>query len=190
MLEAEISQLKVAEKELQHQSKECARAAKNACHRCVGNSHCLAMLSLCIQQRSNLESLCERVVFDGCKQTNATCQGVCANLASYSNNSCLAYHNAAKAYKKLQYSLQWVRQARLLMAGSLFNIHSISFDAQVSPSDLMNTVVDTTFDVTIFGQRNKLTGLQLHLDSFSKLAAEIAKQAVTWYDKRHRFHSN
>jgi hypothetical protein len=107
-----------------------------------------------------------------------------------SNDSCLAYRKAAKALQKLEYSLQWVRQARFLISGSLFSIHSISFEAQTSPRDLLNTVVDTTFDVTIFGQRNKLRGLKLHLDSFSRLASEIAKQAVTWYDKRHRYHGN
>lgn len=196
MLEEEMSKITVVEKEVKQRSKDCIKTSKKHCIKCMDQPECLSALFTCYKtnkpqkKSASLLSICQRLSLDSRLGTNTTCLAFSNAIGSYSNNSCLAYHEAAKRLQKLQRSLKWVRQARALVSGNLFNLHSISFEAQVLPSDLQNTVVDTTFDVTIFGQRNRLKGLKLHLDSFSKLAAEIAKKAFLWYNKRFRLYRN
>jgi len=191
-----MSQIKIAEKEVKQRSKDCIKSTKNHCAKCLKHQDCLSALLNCYKatttqrKMTSLSAICQKLLLDDQLEANNSCLAFSSLIGSYSNNSCRKYHEAAKKLQKLQQSLKWVRQARALISGKLFNLHSISFEASVVPSDLQNTVVDTTFDVTIFGQRNQLKGLKLRLESFSKLAAEIARKAFVWYNKRYRLYGN
>lgn len=191
-----MSQIKIAEKEVKQRSKDCIKTSKKHCGRCLNQRKCLSALLNCYKsttpqrKSSSLNTICQELSLDNQVEANNSCQTFISLIDLYSNKSCRQYHEAAKKLQKLKQSLKWVRQARALVSGNLFNLHSISFEAQVLPSDLKNTVVDTTFDVTIFGQRNQLKGLKLHLESFSKLATAIAKKAFMWYDKKYRLYGN
>ncbi|KAK3755318.1 hypothetical protein QZH41_014628, partial [Actinostola sp. cb2023] len=196
MLATEMSKIKTAEKEVKQLSKDCSKSAQKSCAECMDQSNCFSALLSCykgmLRHRgaTTLQSICHRIAADSRLATNNTCHKFIAVIGAYSNNSCFAYHEAANTLQKVQRSLRWVRQARVLVSGSLFNLHGISFEAEVLPINLRDTVVDTTFDVTIFGQRNVLKGLKLRFDSFSRLASEIAKKAFVWYNRRRRFYGN
>lgn len=194
MLETEMTRLKTAEREVKRRRKQCAQVIKHECRKCLQNSTCKAELQRCyimnrIKQsrkshdNSELRKFCQKTAIRGCHTTGTTCRRACASIDKKANETCKEFREAARAQHQLEKGLKWVKQAETYMNSDLFKIHAIWFEATFSQINLKKVFVDTSIEITIFGQRHRLKGLKLKFKAFARLSSEIAKHAVSWYRK-------
>jgi len=202
MLEQEMSELKLAKGEVQRLRRECIKTIKRDCSSCIGNNECARSLTSCLTdmglkspsngserkrdtKRASATTLdvCQQFTMERCLASETACYNVCRFISSKANKTCAAYDAAATAQRKLERGLRWVRQAEQFMYSELFQIHSISFKTNVTSASLEQLYMDTSLEVTIFGQKEKLEGLRMKFNEFVKLSSEIAKYAWDWYQK-------
>lgn len=193
MLEQEMSELNSAKGEVQRKRRECVQTIKRDCSSCMKNRECASSLETCrtsVGKKTPANSLggkrnpidCQRFVLDGCLGSEVACHNVCSFLSSNANKTCATYNAAATSQRKLERGLKWVKQAERSMDGNLFHIHGISFKTNVSSVvDFEHFHMDTSLEVTIFGQRQRLEGLRIGFNDFVKLSSEIATHAWDWY---------
>lgn len=202
MLEQEMSELKSAKGEVQRLRRECIKTIKRDCSSCIGNRECASSLENCSvdmgintathgserkhdtkRASATTMDICQRFIIERCLVTETACFNVCRFISSKANKTCTAYDAAATAQRKLERGLRWVRQAEQFMYDDLFQIHAISFKTNVTSANLEQLFMDTSLEVTIFGQKQRLEGLRMEFNEFVKLSSEIAKYAWEWYQK-------
>ena len=194
MLESEMTHLKTAEREVKKRRKECAQSVKRECRKCLNNASCKAELETCHlinrdkpprnpQHNNELRRFCQKTAVRGCHTTGAVCKRACASIEEKANQTCKVFREASRSQHQLERGLKWIKQAETFMYSNLFKIHAISFEASFSQTDVKNTFVDTSLEITIFGQRHRLKGMRLKFKAFARLSSEIAKHAVEWYRK-------
>ena len=182
MLEKEMSELKSAKREVKRKRTECAQTVKRDCSSCMKNGECASSLETCRTSVGKETHVCQRFVLDGCLGSEVACHNVCSFLSSNANKTCATYNAAATSQRKLERGLKWMKQAERSMNGNLFHIHGISFKTNVSSVvDFEHFIMDTSLEVTIFGQRQRLEGLRIGFNDFVKLSSEIATHAWDWY---------
>lgn len=196
MLEQEMSELRSAKGKVQGMRRECARTIKQDCSGCIGNRECASFLVSCSskiakkmqtnssEDKRNTIDVCQRFVMGRCLAAETACYNACKFVSLKANKTCAAYNAAAVSQRKLERGLRWVKQAEQFMDGNLFQIHAISFKTNVTSAiNLEQLYLDTSLEVTIFGQRQRLEGLRMEFNEFVKLSSEIAKYAWDWYQK-------
>lgn len=202
MLEQQMSKLKREKGQVQRLKRECVKTIKRDCSSCSENKVCDSSLVSCISnmalktpinaserkydlKRANATpvDVCQQFVMNHCLGNETVCSHVCRFISSKTNKTCAAYEGAATSQRKLERGLRWVKKAEQFMYSDLFQIHAISFKTNVTSTDLEQLYMDTSLEVTIFGQKQKLEGLRMEFNDFVKLASEIAKYAWDWYQK-------
>lgn len=180
-----MSELNSAKGEVQRKRRECVQTIKRDCSSCMKNRECASSLETCrtnLGGKRNPTDICPRFVMNGCLGSEVACHNVCRFLSSNANKTCATYNAAATSQRKLERGLKWVKQADRSMDGNLFHIHGISFKTNVSSVvDFEHFHMDTSLEVTIFGQRQRLEGLRIGFNDFVKLSSEIATHAWDWY---------
>lgn len=202
LLEKEMSRLRLAKRDVQRLRRECVKTIKRDCSICAGNKVCASSLVTCLSdmgvktplngserkhdtKRASATpvDLCQHFVMEHCLATEAACYNVCRFISSKANKTCAAYEAAAASQRKPERSLRLMKQAGQFMYSDLFQIHAISFETNVTSTHVEQLYMDTSFEVTIFGQKQRLEGLRVKFNEFVKLSTEIAKHAWDWYQK-------
>ena len=197
-----MSQIKSAKGAVQRLRRKCAKTIKQDCSICNKDKLCASSLSQCAidtgakmvlnasrakydSKRANATKTdnCQRLVMARCLATDTTCFNACRFLSSNTNKTCAGYQADAASQRKRERRLRWVKRAEQFMNSDLFQIHAISFKTNVSSTNLQHLSMDTSLEVTIFGQREKINGLRIDFNDFVNLSSEIAKYAWEWYEK-------
>ena len=175
-----MAELKSAKGDVQRRRKACNKTVKRECSNCVHNKSCAEFLERCRSERelSPLADVCHLLVLDRCLPTEGACRNACALIGSKANETCASYEVAAKSQRELE---QGIRQAEHFMYKDLFHVHAISFTADITSESLDVIHLDTSLEVTIFGQKQRLDGLRMKFSEFISLSSEIAKYALEWY---------
>lgn len=202
LLEQEMSQIKSAKGAVQRLRRECAKTIKQDCSICNKDKLCANSLSHCTidtegkmtlnasrrkydSKRGNITKTdnCQRLVMARCLATDTACFNACRFLSSKTNMTCARFQAAAASQRKGERRERWLKRAEKFMNSELFQIHAISFKTNVSSVNLEHVFMDTSMEVTIFGEREKINGLRIDFNDFVNLSSEIAKYAWEWYEK-------
>lgn len=200
MLEVEMSRMKSAEMEVRRLRKECVTSIEHECDKCFSDVTCKASLSKCHKEvnlkksdsndndkplvsKSAATETCQTIVLEGCQAAHNSCHEICNATSSRANKTCWSFEVAVRAQRDLERRLKWVHETDTFLNNDLFQIHAITFDAALASEISDQVSIETKMEVTVFGKKHTLKGLMLSFHEFAKLASEIAKQAVDWYQK-------
>ena len=194
MLEVEMSRLKSADLEVQRRRKKCHAVVQQECDKCVGDTGCAASWSKCHQKgdqaanpgrrlQTTDSGLCRTMALKGCQNATGSCHATCHAIQTRANTSCHALERAVRAQKSLEQNLKWVHEADAHVNSDFFQIHAMKFAAALADDHVVPVSVEATMDVTVFGKQHSLGGLQLGFHEFARLASEIAKHAIDWYQQ-------
>ena len=191
MLESEMSRLKSAKSEVQRLRRECNKTIKRECFWCLNHGVCASSFSDAQNTTQKKRGtprigspldICHQVVMKRCL-VNSGYHSVCRFVSANLSKTCAIHRSAARSQKDLEKGLRWVKEADQLMYSELLQLHSISFKTNVTSSNLEKIYLETTLELTIFRQKQRLEGRRMDFNEFMKFSSEIAKYAVDWYQK-------
>lgn len=191
MLESEMSRLKSAKSEVQRLRRECNKTIKRECFWCLNHGVCASSFSDAQNTTQKKRGtprigspldICHQVVMKRCL-VNSGYHNVCRFVSANLSKTCAIHRSAARSQKDLEKGLRWVKEADQLMYSELLQLHSISFKTNVTSTNLEKIYLETTLELTIFGQKQRLEGRRMDFNEFMKFSSEIAKYAVDWYQK-------
>lgn len=171
---------------------ECHLETKKICNACLRSSTCQRKLYSCkiglngeerrTYGKRSAKHFCQRLLRDNCDFEPEDCKFVCKNSTA-ENHPCKSFDQSKRTVDDIKRGLFWVYQAKAIFTSDVFRVHGITFDTHLRPDDIGDIYVNTRLDVTIFGKRQRIDGLKLKFGIFARLASDIARHAVNWYQK-------